>query len=198
MCKILHPKFALIVILFFLSLVIKNCENFQLKDLGKPSEDDGPLDKPASTLGQKFHFRRLEAKQIKFEIPDDDEDDNNSNEENDNFVFQKVRKPSFEVKKRNLRPSKIAELLESDDNSDSDSQEEEDQDQDEQPSFFSKVMSFFRREKSESEQQLDNDHENDENSDESGEEEESSGDEIEEKPENKPFFVSVFEKVTGG
>lgn len=197
MCKLLNPKFLFIVFLVFISIVIKSCENFQLKDLGETAETDGAVEEKP----KKYQFRKLNVKNVNFDTDGGEDEDEGS------FTFMKVRTPSFGIKNRDSKPSKFADILNSDDD-DSDSGENSDDNQEEEsPSFFSKFMSFFKREPKPDESESVDDQEkssdeiaDDENSG-SGEESDElddSEDEIEEKPEKISFLDSIFEKVTGG
>lgn len=190
MRKLFDLKVIFIAIFLLLTIAIKNSENFQfgkLRDL-----DDGVSD---SSIGRgatgkqttkvRFPFRKLE-KSIEEDDDDDDDDeddedddDNDSEEDSSDYTFAKVRKPTFEVKKRtNLRFSKLAQFRDPKDSKNDDDDHDDDDDDDEKISFFSKVLNFFKSKpketveesesKDESAEEVDND--NDDNDDDDDEE----------------------------
>lgn len=99
MVKFLHPKYGLCLVFLIFFCAIKNSETFQLRDLSVSGgeEPSGVSGKTPPAAGHKFAFRKLETKK---EIDFDDNDETDID-----FKFEKVRKPTFEVTKRNLRPS---------------------------------------------------------------------------------------------
>ena len=146
MLKLLQPKFLLLAI--FLFIAIEKCENFQLRDLSPSDNSAGSASgkEKEVTVAQKFPFRKLP----KIDLLDDNDDsgeesdldsDEDNSENSEDFVFAKVRKPTFEIKKRtNLRQSKVAQFRDStDDNSDVSEEEEV-----ETVTFLSKITNFFK------------------------------------------------------
>ena len=102
MVKLLHPKYGLCLIFLIFFCVIKKTENFQLRDLSVGEADGGVGLKPTPAAKSKFSFRKLETKKV-INFDDNDEDESDLD-----FKFEKVRNPTFEVKKRNLRPSVLS------------------------------------------------------------------------------------------
>lgn len=182
-------KLIFLSIFFLLAIAIKKSENFQLRD---PSDGVGSVELGSSRnvfikhtpSGSKYTFRKLEklvSLTDETDSENDDEDDDDS-EENSEIKFEKVRKPTFEVKKRtNLRPSKLAQFREKTESDESGDEEKE--------SFFSKIKNFFKRKP----QEVHEKESEEENDDVSAElEDDSSGDS--ENIEKKPLIVEFYEK----
>lgn len=194
MTKLFSFKLIFIAIFLFLTIAIKNCENFQFRNLDGKEVSKGSDKKSVggSKTNIRYPFRKLEFSlddednDDSEDIEDDDEDEDDDEESLKKFKFAKVRKGKFEVKKRpNLRFSKLAQFRDSNDkdsdpeNDDDDSEEESG----EKKSFFSKIISrftsYFKREK-------ENDEDQEENT--------SAEDNENEDDENKPLLTEMFEK----
>lgn len=122
MSKLLSFKLILITIFLLLTIAIRNCENFQFRNLDGISKASEKSVGDSKTKA-RYPFRKLEfaAESESADEDDDDEDlddedDEDSEEPSNKFKFAKVHKPKFEVKKRpNLRFSKIAQFRDSND-----------------------------------------------------------------------------------
>lgn len=99
MVKLLHPKYGLCLVLLIFVCAINKSETFQLRDLSASGGEEANTVsvKTPPAAGHKFAFRKLETKKA-INFDDNDETDIDAK-------FEKVRKPTFEVTKRNLRPS---------------------------------------------------------------------------------------------
>lgn len=144
MRTIFDLKVIFVAIFLLLAVAIKNSENFQLRDFGDGVSDTASKSVSGrSSTKIRFPFRKLEKAEVSAEDddddddPDDDEDD--SGEDLSSYKFAKVRKPTFEVKKRtNLRQSKLAQFRDP-------SEDDDDDDDESSESFVSKVLNFFKR-----------------------------------------------------
>ena len=193
-------KFIFIAVFLLLTIAIKNSENFQLRDF-----DDGVSESSSSkTVSAKqstkvrFPFRKLEKLEESAEELDEDEDessiddDNDSEEDTTDYRFTKVRKPTFEVKKRtNMRYSKLAQFRENPKNSDD--EDEDDDESEEKISFFSRILNFFKRKpKTEEDESESEENTKDESAEASGENDDDDDDDDE--PVNKPLLAEIFDK----
>lgn len=205
MSKFFDPKVIFIAIFLLLSIAIEKSENFQLRDFNDGVSDSAGVGKAVLSGKVKtkvrFPFRKLEK--VENDEDDDDDDDEQSGESNDdnddseedtsNYKFAKVRKPTFEVKKRsNLRRSKLAQFREPSDLDDDD----DDDESGEKVSFFSRVLSFF---KSKPKEETVDESESQENAgDESAESDDDASDDDEnesgEKEDKKPLLSEIFGK----
>jgi hypothetical protein len=196
MRKLFDLKFIFIAIFLLLTIAIKNSENFQLRDF-----DDGVSDSSSSKALKakqatkiRYPFRKLEKLEESAEEADDDDDDddNDSEEDTTDYTFAKVRKPTFEVKKRtNLRFSKLAQFR------DPKADDDDDDDSEEKISFFTRVVNFFKRKPQEAkEEDSSAESESKENTDESAEVNsgENENDDDDDEPEDKPFLEEIFDK----
>lgn len=204
MSKILDLKVIFLAIFLLLSIAIKNSENFQLRDFNdgvgvSPGVGKAVLSGKVTTK-IRFPFRKLEKVEDDDDDDDgDDDDDNDSEEDAKDYKFAKVRKPTFEVKKRsNFRRSKLAQFR---DPSDIDDDDDDDDDSSEKVSFFSRVLSFFKskpketvdendsKENSDESAEADDDVNDDENDNDDDDE-----DEEEDEEEKKPLLSEIFDK----
>lgn len=201
MSKIFNFKLLFIAIFFFLTIAIKNCENFQLRDVSSPSETKN-VGTSKTTI--RFPFRKLEKindqeEEEEEETIDDDDDDENSTDtdssdekiESDvykNYKFTKVRRPTIEIKKKreDLRFSKLAQFC------DDSSEDESDIDEDENKSIFSKIFDYFKSNPKEIDATETPSAENDDDENDSTELE----DQMEDEEENvtKPMLVEMYDK----
>ncbi|XP_070492786.1 nose resistant to fluoxetine protein 6-like isoform X2 [Chironomus tepperi] len=210
MSKAFNFKLISIAIFLLLAIAVKNCENFQLRDVSSPSETKNV---GTSKTKIRFPFRKLEKvndKEEDDETIDDDDDDNNdiddddTDDENDtdndssdekieseiykNYKFTKVRKPTIEIKKKreDLRFSKLAQFREDS------SEDEQDNDEEENVSFFSKFFDFFKSKSTEIDETKMPFEENDDDENDSSDLE----DKMENEEENisKPMLVEMYDK----
>lgn len=205
MKKLFDLKFIFIAIFLFLTIAIKNSENFQLRDF-----DDGVSETGSSKVSKvkqstkiRYPFRKLEKIEESVEDNDDDDDDedeNDSEEDKTDYTFAKVRKPTFEVKKRtNLRYSKLAQFRDPKDTQNDDDDDDDDDEDDEKISFFSRVVNFFKRKPKTEEEEDSNENESKENTtDDSAEvnskEDDADDQDDDDEPEDKPILTEIFDK----
>jgi Nose resistant-to-fluoxetine protein, N-terminal domain len=202
MRKLFDLKFIFIAIFLLFAIAIKNSENFQLRDF-----DDGvsATSKSKAVSGKhstkiRYPFRKLEKASIE-EIDNDNDseedeaDENDSEEDTTDYKFAKVRKPTFEVKKRtNLRFSKLAQFR---DPKDTDTDDDDDDESDEKISFFARVLNFF---KSKPKEEENDESDSEENTDDDSAEVNSSGenkdddDSNDDEEEKKPLMTEIFDK----
>lgn len=146
MRTIFDLKVIFIAIFLLLAVAIKNSENFQLRDFGDGVSDTASKSVSGrSSTKVRFPFRKLEKAEVSAEVDDDDDDDDPEDDEEDSgedlssYKFAKVRKPTFQVKKRtNLRLSKLAQFRDP-------AEDDEDDDDERSESLVSKVLNFFKR-----------------------------------------------------
>lgn len=145
MRTIFDVKVIFVAIFLLLAVAIKNSENFQLRDFGDGVSDTASKRVSGrSSTKVRFPFRKLEKAEVSAEADDDDDDDDPEDDEEDSgedlssYKFAKVRKPTFQLKKRtNLRQSKLAQFRDPADDDDDDDESSE--------SLVSKVLNFFKR-----------------------------------------------------
>lgn len=186
MRTIFDLKVIFIAIFLLLAVAIKNSENFQLRDFGDGVSDTASRSVSGrSSTKVRFPFRKLEKAEVSAEDDDDDpeDDEDDSGEDLSTYKFAKVRKPTFEVKKRtNLRQSKLAEFR--------DPSEDDDDDDDEgSESLVSKVLNFFKRSPKPTTDDEDASGENDD-----GSAEENDDDTDETLAEKKPILSEIFDQ----
>ncbi|CAG9802744.1 unnamed protein product [Chironomus riparius] len=187
----------LFIAICLLAIAVKNCENFQLRDVSSPSETNNVA---TSKTKIRFPFRKLEKindqEEEDDETIDDDDDENDSNNDDDssdekiesdiykNYKFTKVRKPTIEIKtkREDFRFSKLAQFREES------SEDESDNDEEENASFFSKIFDFFKSKPKEIDEIEENDNDENDASD--------SNDQMEDDEENesKPMLVEMYDK----
>lgn len=187
-----------IAIFLLLAIAIKNSENFQLRDHSDGVSDEKSVSGKKTTK-VRFPFRKLEIPADDNDGDDDDEDENDQDDDNEDdeeddssgevatkYTFAKVRKPTFEIKKRGkLKQSKLAKFRDPSDDIDDD----DDDDGESKVSFFSKVLNFFKRNPKET---SDNEDESKEKVEESAEVDDKDDDDDDE--EKKPFLSEIFDK----
>lgn len=199
MRKLFSFKLIFIAIFLLLTIAIRNCENFQFRNLDKEvskGSDKSAVDGSKTKI--RYPFRKLEFSpdddkddddDDSEDIDDDEDDDDEEEEELTKFKFAKVHKGKFEVKKRpELRFKKLAQFRDSndDDKSDPDNDDEDESEESgEKKSFFSKIISrftsYFKREENDEDQQENSSAEDNENNDDSDDE-------------NKPMLAEMFDK----
>lgn len=210
MRKLFDLKVIFLATFLLLSIAIKNCENFQLRDFndGVSESSSGRAVSGKQSTKVRYPFRKLEKAEssIQDKSDDDDDDDDDIDDDDDqndsqealiSYKFAKVRKPTFEVKKRtNLRQSKLAQFREPADDDDDD-----DDNSGEKVSFFSKILNFFKRKPKDSSNDDDDDNdenESKENDTESAEVDDDKSDDDddddEDGEEKKPLLTEVFDK----
>src|SRR5690349_24368576 len=128
MKQYLNLRVIFLAIFLLVTIAIENSENFQLRDFNDGVSESVGVGKAVLsgrvTTKVRFPFRKLEKVDVADDddsSEDDNDDDNDSGEDTNDYTFAKVRKPTFEVKKRSLRRSKLAQFREDDDDFDDDS-----------------------------------------------------------------------------
>lgn len=193
MRKLFDFKLIFIAIFLLLTIAIKNSENFQLRDLndGGSETNIGKGVSGKSTTKVRYPFRKLERS---IEVDDDDDDDDDEDDDNDSeeddadYKFAKVRKPSFEVKKRtNLRYSKLAQFRDPKDTQDDDDDDDDENESGEKVSFFSKVLNYFKSKPKDASDEIESGEKRDESA-------EASDDDDDDEEEKKPLLTEIFDK----
>lgn len=203
MRKLFDLKVIFLSFFLLLTIAIKNSENFQLRDFndGVSESSNGRAVSGKQSTKVRYSFRKLEKVESSiednndFDDDDDDEDDNDdqNDSQEDNYKFDKVRKPTFEVKKRtNLRHSKLAQFREPADDDDNDESSEE-------VSLFSKILNFFKRKPKETSKDDDDDENESKERNESAEEDDDKkddddGDDDDDDEEKKPLLTEIYDK----
>jgi len=202
MSKVFNFKLLFIAIFFFLTIAIKNCENFQLRDVSSPSETKNV---GTSKTKIRFPFRKLEKINDQEEEEEenegtiDDDDDKNDIDSSDekieseiykNYKFTKVRRPTIEIKKKreDLRFSKLAQFR------DDSSEDESNNDEDENKSIFAKIFDYFKSKPKEIDATEASPAENDDDDDENDSTELEDKMEDEEENVSKPILVEMYDK----